>query len=325
MAMSERDRQTIELGNLDLVPRGSRVPAERGTYVYGLLDLGLLRARGDACGTPRLNTMNELSRNRLGVAGRETLDGGYEAYARLETSLQHSDRPGCGLPFWDGAAHVGWGRPDLGWLEAGRVRQPAHAVATLADPWEGESTVAEVAGLLYGAPADPAEASRTSQGLVARTSDRAPWQLELHGSLRPGADPHGAALRGRLGAWQAAVGAQRWNAGNWSVPLVTTVLLGDWTAFGGLSGGRLQGEQRHAFTLGARWVQPTGPRRWTWRFAFAQVHDEQAAPLRQWSAGAEQRLNARTALHAEGALQQREGQAARLSVGVGLRHRFELR
>jgi predicted porin len=122
------------------------VAAESNVTVYGLIDIGIVRATG--MGTQ----VAAGDRNRLGFKGVEDLGGGLKADFRLE----HSFNPDTGTQFsgtmfWHGASYVGL-QNQLGHLRLGRWFTPAGGdVAFMADPFEAR-TVAAIARAANGEP-----------------------------------------------------------------------------------------------------------------------------------------------------------------------------
>lgn len=122
------------------------VAAQSNVTVYGLMDIGVVKASGLA------TKVDAGDRNRLGFKGVEDLGGGLKADFRLE----HSFNPDTGTQFsastfWQGASYVGL-QNGLGHLRLGRWYTPAGGdVAFMTDPFESR-TVASISRAANGEP-----------------------------------------------------------------------------------------------------------------------------------------------------------------------------
>lgn len=315
-AMQESDRQLIELKNLDLHPRPSWRPEERGTYVYGLVD-------GVAGRKARTGFYSGFTRDSfIGVAGRETLDGGTEAYARVEQSLVAPEHQP--LTRADRELLFGWGRRTTGWAEVGRAGDVASEVASLADPAQGSTLRSAALRALTRPHASHDQEEPAPYSLSARTSDLSHWGVKLQAEVRNGPVPMGASARWEGGTWQLATALRRERAGDWSLPVAGRWILGDSTITGGLGFGREGGASFRGWSLGWRLREPAGAHPVTLDASISGARTEGRSRVAGYLLEISWRLSRATSVHAGAAATSESDQSTRADFRAGIRHRFSL-
>lgn len=109
--------------------------AQSSASIYGIVDVGVVRENGGAEGGMTRITSGVSAGSRLGIRGRETLDGDLSAIFLLENGFQaDTGTAGQGGLLFGRQAYVGLqGR--LGAITAGRQYTPEYLTVVLADPF----------------------------------------------------------------------------------------------------------------------------------------------------------------------------------------------
>lgn len=111
----------LGLGLLALAPA---VLAQSSVNIYGMLDVGVRRMPSLAVGEDHIMGVDDASRSRWGLIGKEDLGDGLSAFFRLESSVRVDTGALRDQKFWDDKAWVGLDHAKYGNLALGRLRAP---------------------------------------------------------------------------------------------------------------------------------------------------------------------------------------------------------
>lgn len=138
----------VAIGLLAACPLlGPPAQAQSTLGLYGMLDVGVRNAPNLALGEAAIRGVDDASRSRIGLRGKEDLGDGLSAFFRLEHSVRMDNGTQRDARFWDDKAWVGLDHKRYGNVALGRLRSPVDEMTSGSrfEAFEGFSLAAATA------------------------------------------------------------------------------------------------------------------------------------------------------------------------------------